>query len=68
MTDTLQRAEDSFTKATNMIIKLQDKNVKLKLAIADLYCLLKIEKQHLNDESWAKIIATIDEVINLTEK
>jgi hypothetical protein len=67
MTNILHRVKDSFSIATNMIIKLQDKNVKLNIAIRELYYLLKPQRQTLNDESWAKIIAIMEEAIKETE-
>jgi hypothetical protein len=67
MTDILHRVKDSFSIATNLIIKLQDKNDKLNLAIRQLYYLLRHQKQQLNDENLAKIIAIMEEAIKETE-
>ena len=48
--------EDSHKKATEMIIKLQDKNAKLRIAILKLTTLCDNTKQHLVSEIWQQQI------------
>jgi hypothetical protein len=60
--------EDSHKKATKMIIKLQDKNAILRLALLKIITLCNTTKQHLVSEDWKLNIEFAKDVINQTEK
>lgn len=60
--------EDSHKKATEMIIKLQNKNAQLRIAILKLTTLCDRTKQHLVSEIWAQQIGYAKQIIEETEK
>jgi hypothetical protein len=60
--------EDSHKKATEMIIKLQDKNAKLRIAILKLTTLCDNTKQHLVSEIWQQQIGYAKQIIEETKK
>lgn len=59
--------EDSHKKATEMIIKLQNKNAKLRLALLKLTTLCDNTKQHLVSEIWQQQIGYAKQIIEETD-
>lgn len=59
---------DSFKKATNMIVELQNKNCELRMALINLITLCDNTKQHLESEIWFQKIAYAKQIIEKTGK
>jgi hypothetical protein len=59
--------QDSFARATQMIVKLQDKNAKLRIAVLKLTTLCDNTQQHLVSDAWAQQIAFAKQIIEETE-
>lgn len=59
---------DSLKKATNMILKLQNKNCELRMALLNLITLCDNTKQHMESEIWFQKIAYAKQIIEKTGK
>ncbi len=64
----MENTNDSFKRASDMIIKLQDKNAKLRFALLKLTTLCENTKQHLVSEIWMQQIGYAKQIIEETEK
>ena len=61
-------AHGNEKSASQMIIDLQDKNAKLRVAILKLTTLCDRTKQHLVSEIWEQQIGYAKQIIEETEK
>jgi len=60
--------DDSFKKASNIIINLQNKNASLRMALLNIISLCDDTKQHLESEIWFQKIAFAKQIIKEIEK
>jgi hypothetical protein len=59
--------EDSFTRATNMIIKLQDRNTQLRYVLLKILALADTTEHSFSNKVWKEYISYAKEIIKKTD-